>query len=72
MLILRSTSATRSTVRSAPHLFAAAYPGSSEDAVSALAGPVGDFPVAAIVWIDLRGTHSRVLDGPPRGIALGR
>jgi transcriptional regulator with XRE-family HTH domain len=72
LLILRSTTATRATVSSAPKVFGAAYPGRSMDAVEALSSPTGRFPNAAIVWVDLRGTSSRLMDGPPRGVAVGR
>ncbi|HEY4189726.1 MAG TPA: helix-turn-helix transcriptional regulator [Candidatus Limnocylindrales bacterium] len=72
LLLLRSTAATRAVVHSSPNLFAAAYPGRAADAVEALQGPSASFPEAAIVWVDLRGTASRVLDGPPRGIVVGR
>lgn len=72
LLLLRSTAATRAVVRSTPHLFAAAYPGRTSDAVSALAGGSGAIGEAAIVWVDVRGSSSRVLDGPPRGIDVGR
>jgi transcriptional regulator with XRE-family HTH domain len=72
LLLLRSTEATRAVVNASPHVFGAAYPGRTEDAVRALQGPTGTFPDAAIVWVDLRGTASRLLDRPPRGIDVGR
>ena len=72
LLILRSTDATRSTVRAAQHVFAAAYPGSTAEAVEALRSATGILPAATIVWIDLRGHDSRLLAGPPRGIDVGR
>lgn len=72
LLLLRETRATREVVRSAPALFRAAYPGRTADAVAAFTGSDLTFPEAAIVWIDLRGTASRILEGPPRGIVVGR
>jgi transcriptional regulator with XRE-family HTH domain len=72
LLLLRSTAGTRGLVRDAPHVFAAAYPGASAAAVESLVTGGGGFPDAAIVWIDVRGSASRLLDGPPRGIAVGR
>jgi len=72
LLILRSTAATRTLVQSTPHVFAAAYPGRSSEAVDSLTGLTGVVPEAAIVWIDIRGTASRLLFGPPRGVAVGR
>ena len=72
LLLLRVTRTTHEVVASAPAMFAAAYPGRTADAVAALTGADLAFPDPAIVWIDLRGTASRILDGPPRGIAVGR
>jgi transcriptional regulator with XRE-family HTH domain len=72
LLILRSSRATRDTVGNASALFAAAYPGRTRDAVEALTSATGGLPDAAIVWVDLRGRASRLLDGPPRGIEVGR
>jgi transcriptional regulator with XRE-family HTH domain len=72
LLILRSTASTRTVVADSPSLFSAAYPGRCGDAVAALRGSSGPFPAGAIVWVDLRGAASRLLDGPPRGITVGR
>ena len=72
LLILRSTRATREVVRAAPAMFGVAYPGRSSDAVAALVGGEGHVPHGAIIWVDMRGTASRLLDGPPRGITVGR
>ena len=72
MLLLRSTRATRAVVNSAPALFQAAYPGRSADAVRALTEPSGTLPDATIVWIDVRGTTSRLNGGPPHGVTVGR
>ena len=72
LMLLRSTAATRAVVRTTPHLFAAAYPGRSSIAVAALTGATGTVPDATIVWVDVRGSSSRILDGPPRGIDVGR
>jgi transcriptional regulator with XRE-family HTH domain len=72
LLLLRSTAATRAVARDAPAVLATAYPGSTREAFGALTTGVGAFPGAAIMWVDVRGTASRLLDGPPRGIAVGR
>jgi transcriptional regulator with XRE-family HTH domain len=72
ILLLRSTPATRAIVGSAPHVFSTAYPGRTADAIAALTGASGTFSGAAIIWVDVRGSASRVLLGPPRGIAIGR
>jgi hypothetical protein len=62
----------RDLVRAASDVCAAAYPGRSEEAVGALTSPEGRFPDAAIDWVDVEGGRSRLLAGPPRGIAAGR
>ncbi len=72
LLLLRSTRATREVLAASPALFRAAYPGRTDDAVATLTEPVAAFPDPAIVWVELRGTSSRLLDGPPRGIPVGR
>jgi transcriptional regulator with XRE-family HTH domain len=72
LLLLRSTAATRAVVAGAPALFGAAYPGRTADAVAALTEASGTFPGAAIIWVDVRGSASRLLHGPPRGIEVGR
>jgi transcriptional regulator with XRE-family HTH domain len=72
LLLLRSTTATRGVVNATPALFRAAWPGRTADAVEALTGPSMAFPDAAIIWVELRGTASRMLDGPPRAVTVGR
>lgn len=72
LLLLRNCASTREVVVAAAGTFAAAYPGSTEQAVGALTGPDGAFPDGAIVWVDVRGTASRLMTGPPRGISVGR
>jgi transcriptional regulator with XRE-family HTH domain len=72
LLLLRLTRATREVVSSAPALFRTAYPGRAADAVAALTGATGPWPGPTVVWVDLRGTASRLLDGPPRGVDVGR
>jgi transcriptional regulator with XRE-family HTH domain len=72
LLLLRNTTDMRAIIASAPALFAAAYPGRTSDAVAALTGGAVDFPDAAICWVDLRGSQSRLMDGPPRAVSVGR
>jgi transcriptional regulator with XRE-family HTH domain len=71
LLILRSTASTRDLARIFESTLRAAYPTRCHDAVASLleGGPwQGD----AIVWIRIEGDRVDVLDGPPRGVALGR
>ena len=40
--------------------------------VAALIGSTGTIDADTVVWVDVRGDASRLLDGPPRGVAVGR
>ena len=71
LLVLRNTAANREVVRAAAATMGAAYPARAADAVASLRGEVA-WPGATLVWVDLRGAASRLLDGPPRGITVGR
>lgn len=59
-------------VAAAPATFAAACPGPTETAVAALTTADGQLPPAAIVWVEVRGTAARLLQGPPRGVVAPR
>jgi len=72
LLVLRSTAATRAVISGAPALFAAAYPGRTAEGIACLTGAEDAWPGAVIVWVDVRGSASRLLGGPPRGVAVGR
>ena len=72
LLLLRDCAAMRALVRSVPNVFAAAYPGAAREAVEALSHERGVLPEATLLWVDVRGASSRLLAGPPRGMALGR
>lgn len=68
LLLLRSTEANRGLVRSLPETFRAAYPARSADAWDALHGGERRWPGDAILWVDVSGQATRVLQGPPRGL----
>ncbi|MDQ1323416.1 MAG: cro/C1-type protein [Chloroflexota bacterium] len=68
LLLLRSCSAMHALVSAAPHTFAAAYPGDTEQAVAALTGPAGRWPGAALAWVAIDGKDTRVLAGLPRAL----
>jgi transcriptional regulator with XRE-family HTH domain len=68
LLLLRSCSALHDLVRAVPRAFAAAYPGGTEQAVAALTGPAGRWPSAAVAWVVIDGTDTRLLAGSPRAI----
>jgi hypothetical protein len=59
-----SANAFESTLR-------AAYPARTSDVVEALVG-TSPWPGAGIAWIRVDGADVRLLDGPPRGVRLGR
>jgi len=52
LLILRSTAATRATVRDLERTFAAAYPTRTADALAALRDPMVPWPGPAIIWVN--------------------
>lgn len=72
MLVLRSTTATREIARRFEATLAAAYPAATSDVFTALTVPGSRWPGAGILWADVRGDEVRVLERPPRGVALGR
>jgi transcriptional regulator with XRE-family HTH domain len=72
LLVLRSTAEMRDTVNAASAVFNAAYPGETRRATETLAGPDGILEADTIVWVEVRGDASRLLDGPPRGVEVGR
>jgi transcriptional regulator with XRE-family HTH domain len=71
LLVIRSTRANRDIVRDHATLLSAAYPGRAADARASLTG-AGRWPGPSIVWADTRASGVRILEGPPRGITLGR
>jgi transcriptional regulator with XRE-family HTH domain len=71
LLLLRSTSATRSIARAYEATLAAAFPGKSAEALDALKGSAA-WPDSAIVWCRLGSGRAEILDTPPRAIRLGR
>jgi transcriptional regulator with XRE-family HTH domain len=72
LLLLRSTSATHELVRTLPATFRAAYPDSTEAAVDALRTGSKPWPGSAVVWVHIDGAATRVLEGTPRAVRLGR
>lgn len=71
LLILRSTAANRDLTRSFAATVHAAYPARTRDAVRALVEG-GPWPGDAIVWVRIDGEKVALLDGPPRGVSVGR
>jgi hypothetical protein len=69
--VLRNTMAVRDVVKAASHTLAAAYPARTADAVASLIGDA-PWPGPVVVWANVDGGQARILDAPPRGIAVGR
>jgi transcriptional regulator with XRE-family HTH domain len=72
LLVLRSTERTRAIARVYEATLAAAFPARTADAVAALITPDRPWPGPAVVWVRLDGSPAELLDGPPRGVRLGR
>ena len=71
LLVVRSTDANRTVARAYEAVMRTAYPARTADAVASLRE--GEpWPGAAIVWVRMDGSIVHLLDGPPRGVALGR
>ena len=71
LLVLRSTERTRDLARTFESIMRSAYPARTRDAVDALRTGA-PWPGASIVWIRIDGDRVELLDGPPRGVAVGR
>jgi transcriptional regulator with XRE-family HTH domain len=71
LLVLRSTESTRGVARTFEATLRAAYPASTREAVESLRTG-SPWPGDAIVWIRIEGDRVDLLDGPPRGVSLGR
>ena len=71
LLVLRSTERTRSLAREFQSTLRAAYPASTKAAVDSLRAGT-PWPGSAIVWIRIEGESVELLDGPPRGVRVGR
>jgi transcriptional regulator with XRE-family HTH domain len=72
LLILRSTTHTREVARRYEATLATAYPARAADVIHCLTGPTGTWPGAGILWMRVENGSAVLLDGPPRGVRLGR
>ena len=72
LLVLRNTRANRDLARSFAATLRAAFPARTSEAVHALGSDDAPWPGDALAWADVRNGTARVLDGPPRGVAIGR
>ena len=72
LLVLRSTRQLRELATSYEATLRAAYPARTRDVLDALIGPAPVWPGAGIVWMRVESGRAELLDGPPRGVRLGR
>jgi transcriptional regulator with XRE-family HTH domain len=72
LLVLRSTTATREIATTYEATLKAVYPARTRDAVEALTDRSTPWPGAAIVWMRVEAGRAHLLEGPPRGVRLGR
>jgi len=68
LLVLRSCPANHDLVRSLPSTFHAQFPESPARAVAALKDTGARWPGPAIVWVDVNGKETRVLESTPRAV----
>jgi transcriptional regulator with XRE-family HTH domain len=71
LLVLRSTEATREIARRFESTLRTAYPARTRDAVDSLRSGA-PWPGDALIWMRIDGGTVSMLDGPPRGVAVGR
>ena len=71
LLVLRSTAATRKLARDFDATLRAAYPARTVAVVASLREGAA-WPGPGIVWIRIEGERVELIDGPPRGVMLGR
>jgi transcriptional regulator with XRE-family HTH domain len=72
LLVLRSTTTTREIARRYEALLRVAYPARAAELFRALTTADVPWPGSGIVWMRLENGSAELLDGPPRGVRLGR
>lgn len=72
LLVLRSTRDNRELVGTFLSTFRSAFPARPADILDALTTIDGAWPGAGVLWMQVERGVATVLDGPPRGVALGR
>jgi transcriptional regulator with XRE-family HTH domain len=70
LLLLRNTASNRQVVATHPELIASVYPASHGDALASLTG-TAPWPGSALLWAEVTRTSARIMDRPPRGLAVG-
>jgi transcriptional regulator with XRE-family HTH domain len=72
LLVVRSTRDTREIANRFEATLRAAYPARARDVVAALESGDAPWPGAGIAWMRVDGGRAVLLDGPPKGVRLGR
>jgi transcriptional regulator with XRE-family HTH domain len=72
LLVVRSTTNTREVARRYEATLAAAYPARTRDVLRALNTASAPWLGPGLVWMRVEGGKAELLDGPPRGVRLGR
>lgn len=72
LLVLRSTTESREIARRFERTLTTAYPARATDVVQALTTRDAPWPGAGLVWMRVESGVAHLLDGPPRGVSLGR
>jgi hypothetical protein len=72
VLLLRSTQATRALAREFAATLAAAYPANPSELIAALRNPAVPWPANGLLWARVEHGRAVILDGAPRGVAIGR
>jgi len=71
LFVLRSTRVTRELALRFETTFRTVYPAATAAVHAALVGEAA-WAGAGLLWADVTGDRVRILDGPPRGVRLGR
>jgi transcriptional regulator with XRE-family HTH domain len=71
LLVLRSTHDTRALAVQFERTLATAYPARTQAVVNSITG-TAPWPGPGIVWMVVDGARTHLMDGPPRGVRLGR
>ncbi len=72
LLVVRSTVATRELARRFEATLVTAYPAKTRDVLRALTTEHAQWPGAGVVWMRVENGSGELMDGPPRGVRLGR
>jgi transcriptional regulator with XRE-family HTH domain len=71
LLVLRSSHAIRDIATTFEATLRAAYPARLADTLAALCS-TAPWPGPSVAWMAVEGRRAHLMDGPPRGVSLGR